>query len=88
MIATPTAPTTAFALGQKTNDSLSMYLMDIYTIAANLAGIPALSQPIGLDRKGLPIGLQLMGKVHHEGELLRSAHQYGQSKRWSERPKF
>ncbi|MES2744897.1 MAG: Asp-tRNA(Asn)/Glu-tRNA(Gln) amidotransferase subunit GatA [Bdellovibrionota bacterium] len=88
MIATPTAPTTAFALGQKTNDSLSMYLMDIYTIAANLAGIPALSQPIGLDRKGLPIGLQLMGKVHHEGELLRSAHQYEQSKRWSERPKF
>lgn len=88
MIATPTSPTTAFALDQKTNDSLSMYLMDIYTIAANLAGIPALSQPIGLDRKGLPIGLQLMGKAHHEGDLLRSAHQYEQSKRWSERPKF
>ncbi|MBC7661800.1 MAG: Asp-tRNA(Asn)/Glu-tRNA(Gln) amidotransferase subunit GatA [Chitinophagaceae bacterium] len=88
LIATPTAPTTAFVLGQKTDNSLSMYLMDIYTIAANLSGIPALSLPIGLDRKGLPIGLQLMGKTHHEGELLRSAYQYEQYKRWTERPKF
>ncbi len=88
LIATPTAPTTAFVLGQKTEDSLAMYLMDIYTIAANLSGIPALSLPIDLDRKGLPIGLQLMGKAHHEGELLRSAYQYEQYKRWSERPKF
>lgn len=88
VIATPTAPTTAFALGQKSQDSLAMYLMDIYTIAANLSGIPALSLPIDLDQKGLPIGLQLMGKAHHEGELLRSAYQYEQYKRWSERPKF
>lgn len=88
VIATPTSPTTAFGIGQKTEDSLSMYLMDIYTIAANLSGIPALSQPIGLDRKGLPIGLQLMGKSHHEGQLLRSAHHYEQQQRFTERPKF
>ncbi len=88
MIAMPTSPTTAFALGQKSQDSLSMYLMDIYTIAANLVGIPALSQPIGLDSKGLPIGLQLMGPSHHEGELLRSVYHYEQSKPWRERPRF
>ncbi len=88
LFASPTAPGTAFALGQKTSDSLSMYLTDIYTIAANLAGLPALSHPVGLDRKGLPIGFQLMGPHHTEHVLLRSAHQYEQSQRWSERPRI
>lgn len=89
-IATPTAPTTAFALGQKTHDSLSMYLMDIYTIVANLAGIPALSLPIGLDRKGLPIGLQLMAPASGEDLLLRSAYHYEKQHNWSgkQRPRI
>jgi len=78
LIATPTAPTTAFELGQKTHDSLAMYLGDIYTIAANLAGIPALSHPIGFDGKGLPIGLQLMAPAFQEATLLRSAYHYEQ----------
>jgi aspartyl-tRNA(Asn)/glutamyl-tRNA(Gln) amidotransferase subunit A len=78
LIASPTAPTTAFELGQKTQDSLAMYLSDIYTLAANLAGIPALSQPIGLDRKGLPIGMQLMAPAFGEETLLRSAQVYEQ----------
>ncbi|MDQ3232046.1 MAG: aspartyl/glutamyl-tRNA amidotransferase subunit A, partial [Pseudobdellovibrionaceae bacterium] len=78
LIASPTAPTTAFELGQKTHDSLAMYLSDIYTLAANLAGIPALSQPIGLCRKGLPIGMQLMAPAFGEETLLRSAQVYEQ----------
>lgn len=78
LIASPTAPTTAFELGQKTQDSLAMYLSDIYTLAANLAGIPALSQPIGLCRKGLPIGMQLMAPAFGEETLLRSAQVYEQ----------
>ncbi|WP_141730727.1 Asp-tRNA(Asn)/Glu-tRNA(Gln) amidotransferase subunit GatA [Oligoflexus tunisiensis] len=78
LIAAPTAPTTAFELGQKTQDSLAMYLSDIYTLAANLAGIPALSQPIGLCRKGLPIGMQLMAPAFGEETLLRSAQVYEQ----------
>ncbi|HET9238887.1 MAG TPA: Asp-tRNA(Asn)/Glu-tRNA(Gln) amidotransferase subunit GatA [Oligoflexus sp.] len=78
LIASPTSPTTAFELGQKTQDSLAMYLSDIYTLAANLAGIPALSQPIGLCRKGLPIGMQLMAPAFGEETLLRSAQVYEQ----------
>lgn len=78
LLVSPTAPSTAFELGQKTQDSLAMYLSDIYTIAANLAGIPALSLPIGLDRKGLPIGMQLMAKAFGEEVLLRSAQVYEQ----------
>jgi aspartyl-tRNA(Asn)/glutamyl-tRNA(Gln) amidotransferase subunit A len=71
----PTAPTTAFELGKKTQDSLAMYLSDVYTIAANLVGIPAISQPIGRDSSGLPIGLQMMGPAFKEGELMEIAFQ-------------
>lgn len=75
----PTSPTTAFELGQKTQDSLAMYLSDVYTLAANLAGIPALSQPMGRDSKGLPIGLQWMGPNRAEGQLLQMAYQFEQA---------
>ncbi len=90
LIASPAAPSTAFELGQKTQDSLSMYLSDVYTIAANLAGIPALSHPIGLDSKGLPIGIQLMAPAFQEENLLRSASVYEQHSQWNERnrPRF
>jgi aspartyl-tRNA(Asn)/glutamyl-tRNA(Gln) amidotransferase subunit A len=74
LIATPTAPTPAFPLGAKTDNPLEMYLSDIYTITVNLAGVPALSLPCGVSSKGLPIGIQLMGRHFCEAELLKAAH--------------
>lgn len=72
-IVTPTSPTTAFGLGEKADDQLTMYLSDIFTINANLAGIPGLSVPCGFDDDGLPVGLQLMGRPFAEPTLLRVA---------------
>ncbi len=69
----PTAPTTAFTLGEKIDDPLAMYLSDIYTVSANLAGIPAISVPCGTDRNGLPIGVQILGKPFDEGMILQVA---------------
>lgn len=70
---TPTAPTTAFRLGEKINDPLTMYLSDIFTVSINLAGLPAISIPCGKDPQGLPIGLQLIGKAFAESTVLRVA---------------
>jgi len=78
VILSPTSPTPAFKIGEKSNDPLAMYLSDIYTIPANLAGIPALSVPCGFTGAGLPIGLQLMGRAFEEETILRVAHQYEQ----------
>ncbi len=75
-IATPTSPTTAFPLGAKTDDPLTMYLSDIYTLPVNLAGLPGVSVPCGRDSKGLPIGLQLIGKHFDESALLQTAAAY------------
>ena len=72
-IITPTAPTTAFKIGEKSDDPLAMYLSDIYTASANLAGIPGISVPCGLSLEGLPIGLQLVGKHWSEDVLLNLA---------------
>ncbi|MFA6133641.1 MAG: Asp-tRNA(Asn)/Glu-tRNA(Gln) amidotransferase subunit GatA [Phycisphaerae bacterium] len=72
----PTAPTTAFRLGEKTADPLTMYLEDIYTISVNLAGLPGLSLPAGLSKAGLPIGMQLIGPVFSEAALLRAGRMY------------
>ncbi len=74
VIITPTSPTTAFKLGEKIDDPLTMYLSDVYTISANLAGIPAISVPCGKDSEGLPIGLQIMGKPLSEDLILRVAY--------------
>jgi aspartyl-tRNA(Asn)/glutamyl-tRNA(Gln) amidotransferase subunit A len=74
VIASPVAPTTAFAIGEKVDDPLSMYLSDTYTIAANLAGHCAISLPCGLDPQGLPIGLQLAAPPFEESKLLNVAH--------------
>ncbi|OGU31134.1 MAG: aspartyl/glutamyl-tRNA amidotransferase subunit A [Ignavibacteria bacterium GWA2_55_11] len=71
---TPTAPTTAFRAGEKTDDPLQMYLSDIYTVSANLAGIPGISLPCGNDPEGLPIGIQVLGKEFDEATVLRVAH--------------
>lgn len=78
VILSPTSPTPAFKIGEKSNDPIAMYLSDIYTIPANLAGIPALSVPCGFTGAGLPIGLQLMGRAFEEDTILRMAHQYEQ----------
>ncbi|HEY7163803.1 MAG TPA: Asp-tRNA(Asn)/Glu-tRNA(Gln) amidotransferase subunit GatA [Candidatus Binatia bacterium] len=82
LIVTPTVPTTAFQIGAKTEDPLQMYLSDIYTISANLAGLPAISLPCGFDHDGLPIGLQMIGKAFDEATILRAAHTYEQSAGW------
>ncbi|MBI4546777.1 MAG: Asp-tRNA(Asn)/Glu-tRNA(Gln) amidotransferase subunit GatA [Ignavibacteriae bacterium] len=70
---TPTSPTTAFKIGEKVDDPLTMYLSDIYTVSANLAGIPGISIPCGKDHQGLPIGLQILGKQFDEETILRVA---------------
>jgi aspartyl-tRNA(Asn)/glutamyl-tRNA(Gln) amidotransferase subunit A len=74
VIVTPTSPTTAFKIGEKIDDPLTMYLSDIYTVSANLAGIPAISVPCGKDSKDLPIGLQIMGKPLSESLILKVAY--------------
>lgn len=81
VIAGPTAPTTAFAIGEKTDDPITMYLNDIYTIGANLAGLPGISIPCGM-ANGLPVGLQLVGPHFAEEALLACAHQYQQITDW------
>jgi len=78
----PTAPTTAFAIGEKTDDPVQMYLNDIFTIPAPLAGLPGLSVPCGFDGRGLPVGLQLMGPHFSEARLLGIAHRYQQATDW------
>ena len=77
----PTSPTTAFKVGEKSNDPVSMYLSDIYTIATNLAGLPGMSIPCGFANK-MPVGLQIIGNYFEEGRLLNVAHQYQQATDW------
>ena len=86
VIATPTAPTPAFRLNEKTSDPLEMYLSDIYTITANLAGIPGLSLPCGVTSGGLPVGIQLLGKHFDEALLLRVANNLERELGFSSRP--
>jgi aspartyl-tRNA(Asn)/glutamyl-tRNA(Gln) amidotransferase subunit A len=75
-ILTPTSPTAAFKFGEKSEDPISMYLSDIYTISTNLAGLPAISVPCGFTKSNLPIGMQLIGKAFDETNLLKIAHAY------------
>jgi aspartyl-tRNA(Asn)/glutamyl-tRNA(Gln) amidotransferase subunit A len=81
----PTAPTAAFALGAKSDDPVEMYLNDIFTVAANLTGAPALSIPCGFDRRGLPIGLQIQGRAFDEARLVNVAHRYQRATDWHAR---
>ena len=74
VIVTPTAPTPAFRLGEKADDPLAMYLADIFTVTADLVGIPGISLPCGKSKEGLPIGMQILGKHFDEGTVLRAAH--------------
>lgn len=73
VLLTPTTPTTAFSLGERTHDPVHMYLADLFTVSANLAGLPAISLPVGLDHEGLPIGIQLMSAPFAEERLLAAA---------------
>ena len=73
VLLTPTTPTPAFGIGEKLDDPLSMYLNDVFTVTANLAGLPGISVPAGLSANGLPLGLQLIGKSFDEETLLRTA---------------
>ncbi|MDH4164464.1 MAG: Asp-tRNA(Asn)/Glu-tRNA(Gln) amidotransferase subunit GatA [Nitrospirota bacterium] len=79
VIATPTAPTAAFKIGEKSEDPLQMYLSDIFTISVNLAGIPGISIPCGFTKSNLPIGLQLLGKHFDEAAIFRAAFAYEQA---------
>ncbi|HHV11037.1 MAG TPA: Asp-tRNA(Asn)/Glu-tRNA(Gln) amidotransferase subunit GatA [Clostridiales bacterium] len=81
----PTAPQTAPALGESLSDPLKMYLSDIYTVSVNLAGLPAVSIPCGRDSRGLPIGMQLIGRHFGENEIIRAAYSFEQSEQY-ERP--
>jgi len=82
MIMGPTAPTTAFNLGEKSDDPVSMYLSDIYTIAVNLAGLPGMSVPAGFGANGRPVGLQIIGNYFSEAKMLNVAHQFQQATDW------
>ena len=85
VIATPTSPTAAFKVGEKTADPLQMYLSDIFTISVNLAGVPGISIPCGETSDNLPIGLQLIGKHFDEEAILQVAYAYEQSTDWHKR---
>jgi len=83
VLACPVTPTTAFRINEKTDDPLTMYLTDVFTLPANLAGIPGLSLPCGFDQHGLSIGLQLLGPAFGEAQLLQVAFAYEQATEWS-----
>ena len=85
LIVGPTTPTTAFRLGEKADDPVAMYLNDIFTVPVNLAGLPAVSIPVGLDQAAMPIGMQLIGPYHEESRILAAAHSYQQVTTWHQR---
>jgi aspartyl-tRNA(Asn)/glutamyl-tRNA(Gln) amidotransferase subunit A len=82
VIACATSPTTAFKIGERADDPLAMYLADVFTLPANLAGIAGLSVNCGFDGDGLPVGLQLLSPAFTEDRILRVAHQYQQTTEW------
>lgn len=85
VVVTPTSPTAAFKIGEKTADPLQMYLSDIFTISVNLAGVPAISIPCGFTSHNLPVGLQLIGRHFDEETILKVAYAYEQSTEWHKR---
>jgi aspartyl-tRNA(Asn)/glutamyl-tRNA(Gln) amidotransferase subunit A len=81
-VAMPTSPTPAFKIGERMDDPLELYLVDVFTVSANLAGLPALSVPCGLTPERLPIGLQMIGRPFDEGTLLRIGDTYERDTNW------
>ena len=86
LILSPVAPTTAPKLGESLTDPITMYLGDIYTAAANLAGLPAISVPVGLDHKGLPVAMQLIGDCFAEAKVIRAAYTFEQARPYTRCP--
>ncbi|HJS29995.1 MAG TPA: Asp-tRNA(Asn)/Glu-tRNA(Gln) amidotransferase subunit GatA, partial [Anaerolineales bacterium] len=86
VIAAPVAPTTAFPIGEHSGDPLAMYLEDVFTLPANLAGVPGLAFPVGFDADGLPVGMQIMGPHYGEETLFRVGHAYQSVTSWHRRP--
>lgn len=85
LIACPTTPNTAFKIGEKIEDPINMYLNDVFTIPVNLAGLPGMTLPCGFDTKGLPIGLQFIGKPFDESTIFKAAYAYEASTEWHKR---
>lgn len=85
LILMPTSPTPAFKIGEKSDDPLQMYLMDVYTVVLNMVGLPGISLPCGFSREGLPVGMQLIGGAFEEEKILRAAHAYEQHSEWKSR---
>ncbi len=85
VILSPVSPTTAFKIGEKVDDPLTMYMLDVFTLSANLAGIPGISVPCGFSKDNLPIGLQIMGKHFNEQVILKTAYNFEQATRFHEK---
>jgi aspartyl-tRNA(Asn)/glutamyl-tRNA(Gln) amidotransferase subunit A len=86
LILTPSAPSAAFALGEKSADPVQMYLNDVFTVTGNLAGLPGVSVPAGLDKDGLPLGLQLLGRPFDEETLFKGAYALEKAAKFTARP--
>jgi aspartyl-tRNA(Asn)/glutamyl-tRNA(Gln) amidotransferase subunit A len=86
VVLAPTAPSAAFALGEKSDDPLAMYLNDVFAVPASLAGLPAMSVPAGLNREGLPLGLQLIGRPFDEQGVMNAGLALEQRAGFSARP--
>jgi aspartyl-tRNA(Asn)/glutamyl-tRNA(Gln) amidotransferase subunit A len=84
-VLSPVSPVPPFALGEKLADPLAMYLVDVFTLPCNLAGLPGLALPCGFTRSGLPIGMQLLGRPFDEATLLRAGHAYERAHDFSAR---
>jgi aspartyl-tRNA(Asn)/glutamyl-tRNA(Gln) amidotransferase subunit A len=87
-ILTPTAPSAAFAIGEKSDDPIAMYLNDIFTVPVNLAGLPGLSVPAGLSADGLPLGLQVIGRAFDEATVLRVGGVLEAAAKFTHKPSF
>jgi aspartyl-tRNA(Asn)/glutamyl-tRNA(Gln) amidotransferase subunit A len=85
---TPTAPSAAFAIGEKQDDPIAMYLNDLFTVSADLAGLPAISVPAGLSADGLPLGLQVIGRAFDEAMVLRVGGVLETAAQFTHRPPF
>ena len=87
MLLTPTSPTVAYKIGTKSNNPLEMYLADLCTVSVNIAGLPGISIPCGVDSQGMPIGLQLIGKPFDEESIIQAAYTYEQEIKFRENNK-
>ena len=87
VILTPTSPTVAFGIGEKSSNPLEMYLADICTVSINIAGLPGISIPCGVDKQGMPIGMQLIGNKFQEETILNTAYAFEQEYKFREKYK-